>query len=122
MEMDEEAFFIWYSPVREGWVLSRTMLNADDEQLVAWFPVPANFGNMPEVMHMPYWQKHASSLIQVVPQHVFAEETITELMSQHEQANSGNGDGGAHVAAGAYAIHKGSGWREKAAILVLLAP
>ena len=122
MELDDEAFFIWFSPQREGWVLSRTMLSCSDEQLVAWGPVPANFGRMPEVLHMPYLQKHASALIQVAPQHVYAEETINELMLQQEQANSGNGDGGAHVAAGALAIPGGSGWREKAAILVLLAP
>ena len=119
---EEEAFFIFFSPQRDGWVLSRTMQNADDEHLVAWFPVPAGFGNMPEVMHMPYWQKQASQLVQVIPQHAFSEATIAELMAQQEARDSGNGDGGAGGAAGAHAITKGSGWREKAAILVLLAP
>ena len=101
------------------------MQNADDEQLVAWFPVPDNFGNMPEVMHMPYWQKQASQLVQVVPQHAFSEATIAELMAQQEARDSGNGDGdgsSSHQQHSSHAITKGPGWREKAAILVLLAP
>ena len=57
--------FIYFEPSREGWVLSRTMLNADDHNCIAWFPVPPNFGNMPERMHMPFWQKKPSKLVRL---------------------------------------------------------
>ena len=52
-----DAPYMWHCPGKSGWVIGFDIVSPNDDNVIAWAPVPKNFEEFPQVIHLPYWCK-----------------------------------------------------------------
>ena len=62
---EDADVWLFYEPKMEGFIIAPTLVNAGDQNVLAWAPLnnQDEFAEYPSKLHIPYWSKKPCPIV-----------------------------------------------------------